>query len=224
MKTRPEVWVGFRQHPWAATIESLPGMGPGLGAEFLVEPGGDLSGFASSGPLASYAGLVPVPRDSGRVSGNLHRPRRYNRRLRRVFYMAALSSLHYADGPSRRFYDPKRSERQVHAQALLARQTAGRRALGPAARRSHVHPQHAGAGGRCGLARSLRLLSSGWCYQGRSPSRSRKAPVGVSGPPRAKAMMASVPSRREWPSPPFRSVAVMPGSAALMRMPGSSCA
>ncbi len=120
MKTRPEVWVGFRQHPWAATIESLPGTGPGLGAEFLIETGGDRSGFASSGRLASYAGLVPVPRDSGRVSGNLHRPRRCNRRLRRVFYMAALSSLHYADGPSRRFCDPKRSERQVHAQALLA--------------------------------------------------------------------------------------------------------
>ncbi|WP_329045958.1 IS110 family transposase [Amycolatopsis sp. NBC_01488] len=110
----------FRQHPWAAIIESLPGMGPGLGAEFLVETGGDLSGFASSGRLASYAGLVPVPRDSGRVSGNLHRPRRYNRRLRRVFYMAALSSLSYSEGPSRRFYDRKRSERQVHAQALLA--------------------------------------------------------------------------------------------------------
>ncbi|NKY89917.1 IS110 family transposase [Nocardia veterana] len=110
----------FRAHPWARIIESLPGMGPGLGAEFLVGTGGDLANFASSGRLASYAGLVPVPRDSGRVSGNLHRPKRYNRRLRRVFYMAALSSLRYENGPSRRFYDRKRSERQIHTQALLA--------------------------------------------------------------------------------------------------------
>ncbi|WP_039803533.1 IS110 family transposase, partial [Nocardia araoensis] len=85
----------FREHPWAAIIESLPGMGPGLGAEFLVGTGGDLANFASAGRLASYAGLVPVSRDSGRVSGNLHRPKRYNRRMRRVFFMAALSSLRY---------------------------------------------------------------------------------------------------------------------------------
>lgn len=110
----------FRQHPWARIIESLPGMGPGLGAEFLVGTGGDLANFASAGRLASYAGLVPVPRDSGRVAGNLRRPKRYNRRMRRVFYMAALSSLRYESGPSRRFYDRKRSERQIHTQALLA--------------------------------------------------------------------------------------------------------
>ncbi|MFI6046118.1 transposase, partial [Nocardia sp. NPDC051321] len=92
----------------------------GLGAEFLVGTGGDLANFASAGRLASYAGLVPVPRDSGRVSGNLHRPKRYNRRMRRVFFMAALSSLKTTDGPSRRFYDKKRGERLIHTQALLA--------------------------------------------------------------------------------------------------------
>lgn len=109
----------FREHPQAAIIESLPGIGPILGAEFVVATGGTLSGFASSGRLASYAGLVPVPQDSGRVSGNLRRPKRYHRRLRRVFYMAALSSLR-ADGPSRTFYDKKRGERLIHTQALLA--------------------------------------------------------------------------------------------------------
>ncbi|ATY14020.1 IS110 family transposase [Amycolatopsis sp. AA4] len=109
----------FRRHPWARIIESLPGMGPGLGAEFLASTGGDLASFATAGRLASYAGLVPVPRDSGRVSGNLRRPKRYNRRLRRVFYMAALSSLR-TQGPSRRFYDKKRAERLIHTQALLA--------------------------------------------------------------------------------------------------------
>jgi transposase len=73
----------------------------------------------SSEPAAFYAGLLPVPRDSGRVSGNLHRPKRYNRRPRRVFSMAALSSIR-ASGPSGRFYDCKRSERLIHTQALLA--------------------------------------------------------------------------------------------------------
>lgn len=73
----------------------------------------------TAGRLASYAGLAPVPKDSGRITGNLRRPKRYNRRLRRVFYLAALSSLR-ADGPSRGFYDRKRAERLIHTQALLA--------------------------------------------------------------------------------------------------------
>lgn len=53
------------------------------------------------------------------MTGNLRRPNRYNRRLRRVFYLAALSSLR-VDGPSRCFYDRKRAERLIHTQALLA--------------------------------------------------------------------------------------------------------
>jgi transposase len=109
----------FRDHPYARIIESVPGFGPNLGAEFLVVTGGDLASFATAGRLASYAGLVPVPQDSGRVTGNLRRPKRYNRRLRRVFYLAALSSLR-TTGPSRQFYDRKRGERLIHSQALLA--------------------------------------------------------------------------------------------------------
>jgi transposase len=109
----------FRTHAQAEILESLPGLGPLLGAEFLVAIGGDLAAFATSGRLASYAGLVPVPQDSGRVTGNLRRPTRYNRRLRRVFYMAALSSLK-TDGPSRTYYQRKRAERRIHTQAVLA--------------------------------------------------------------------------------------------------------
>lgn len=110
----------FRTHPQARIIESLPGMGPILGAEFLAATGGDVqAAFTSPGRLASYAGLVPVPKDSGRVTGNWRRPRRYNRALRRVFYMAALSSLR-TDGPSKTFYQRKRAEHRLHTQALLA--------------------------------------------------------------------------------------------------------
>lgn len=109
----------FRDHPYARIIESLPGFGPSLGAEFLVVTGGDIAAFATSGRLASYAGLTPVPNDSGRITGNLRRPKRYNRRLRRVFYLAALSSIR-TNGPSRTFYDRKRSERLIHSQALHA--------------------------------------------------------------------------------------------------------
>lgn len=109
----------FRTHPQAKIIESMPGMGPILGAEFIVATGGDLAAFGTSARLAAYAGLAPVPRDSGRRTGNLHRPKRYHRGLRRVFYMAALSSLR-ARGASHAFYRRKRDERLRHSQALIA--------------------------------------------------------------------------------------------------------
>ncbi|WP_344489005.1 IS110 family transposase [Nonomuraea monospora] len=110
----------FRSHPQAHIIESLPGMGPMLGAQFVVATGGDVrAAFTHAGRLASYAGLAPVPRDSGRVTGNNRRPKRFNRPLRQVFYMAALSSIR-ADGLSRAFYQRKRDENKLHTQALLA--------------------------------------------------------------------------------------------------------
>ncbi|MEV4623831.1 transposase [Asanoa sp. NPDC049573] len=81
------------EHPQASIIRSLPGMGALAAAEFTVAVG-DLSTFASPDHLAAYAGLAPAARDSGKRSGNLRRPQRYNRRLRHVFYMAALATLH----------------------------------------------------------------------------------------------------------------------------------
>jgi transposase len=108
----------FRSHPQAEIIESLPGMGPILGAEFVVAAG-DLSAYTDAGHLASAAGLVPVPRDSGRRTGNFHRPKRYSRRLRRVFYMSAQTSM-MREGPSRDFYLKKRGEGCKHVQAVIA--------------------------------------------------------------------------------------------------------
>ncbi|MFI8878446.1 IS110 family RNA-guided transposase [Streptomyces sp. NPDC055243] len=108
----------FHSHPRAHIIESLPGMGPILGAEFLVAAG-DLSTYADAGHLASAAGLVPVPRDSGRRTGNLHRPKRYSRRLRRVFYLSAQTSI-IREGPNRDYYLKKRTEGCKHVQAVIA--------------------------------------------------------------------------------------------------------
>jgi transposase len=54
-----------------------------------------MTAFASADHLAGYAGLTPAPRDSGRISGDRHRPRRYNRDLNRVFYTSALISIRY---------------------------------------------------------------------------------------------------------------------------------
>ncbi len=109
----------FRQHDSADVLLSMPGFGPVLAATFLANIGGNLDGFDTVDRLASVAGLAPVPRDSGRISGNLHRPRRFNRRLLRTCYLAALSSLKNSPA-SRTYYDRKRHEGKSHKQALIA--------------------------------------------------------------------------------------------------------
>ncbi|WP_066515997.1 IS110 family transposase [Curtobacterium ammoniigenes] len=108
-----------RWHEYAELLESMPGFGPILAATFIANIGGSLDAFQSPDRLASVAGLAPAPRDSGRISGNLHRPRRFNRRLLRTCYLAALSSLKNSPA-SRTFYDRKRAEGKSHKQALLA--------------------------------------------------------------------------------------------------------
>lgn len=117
-KNDREIRETFRTDERAEIIESLPGMGPILGAEF-VSIVGDLSGYKDAGRLASHAGLAPVPRDSGRRTGNYHRPKRYHRRLRWLFYMSAQTAM-MQPGPSRDYYLKKRAEGLIHTQALLA--------------------------------------------------------------------------------------------------------
>lgn len=109
----------FREHRDFAVITSMPGMGIILGAEFLAATGGDITAFGTADRLAGFGGVAPVPRDSGKISGNLRRPRRYNRRLQRVFYISALFSIRHCDD-SRRFYERKRAEGKRHIQAVLA--------------------------------------------------------------------------------------------------------
>jgi transposase len=109
----------FEQHPDAPILLSMPGFGPILAATFLANTGGDLRAFETTDRIASVAGLAPVPRDSSRVSGNHHRPRRFNRRLMRTCYLAALSSLKNSPA-SRSFYERKRAEGKSHKQALIA--------------------------------------------------------------------------------------------------------
>ena len=108
----------FAGHPQAEIIVSMPGFGPILGATLLVTAG-DLAAFPTAGHLAAAAGLVPVPNDSGRRTGNLHKPRRYSRPLRRVLYLSAQTSM-TRDGPSRDYYLKKRQHARTHNQAVIA--------------------------------------------------------------------------------------------------------
>ncbi len=111
----------FRRHPLAEVITSLPGIGFRLGAEFLAAVG-DPALIGSADQLATWAGLAPVSRDSGKRIGRLHTPKRYSRRLRRVMYMSALTAIR-CDPHSRAYYQRKRDEgkRAIPATICLAR-------------------------------------------------------------------------------------------------------
>ena len=113
-----QIAATFDQHPQAEIIQSMPGFGPILGATLLVAAG-DLRAFPSAGHLAAAAGLVPVPNDSGRRTGNLHKPHRYSRPLRHVFYLSAQTSM-MRDGPNRDYYLKKRDHSRTHTQAVIA--------------------------------------------------------------------------------------------------------
>ncbi|MGH3387445.1 MAG: IS110 family transposase [Actinomadura sp.] len=113
-----EIQNRVARHEQGEIITSLPGMGTLLTAEFIVAVG-DLDNFTSADHLAAYAGLAPVPKDSGRSTGNLHRPQRYNRALMRVFYLSAQAVIG-RPGASRDYYQRKRAENKRHIQAVIA--------------------------------------------------------------------------------------------------------
>ncbi|SDS57670.1 Transposase IS116/IS110/IS902 family protein [Streptomyces sp. TLI_053] len=75
--------------------------------------------FAIADRLAGFACLAPGPRDSGRVSGNLRRPKRYHRGLLRSMHLSAMVSTTTCP-TSKACYQRKRAEGKGHKQALLA--------------------------------------------------------------------------------------------------------
>jgi hypothetical protein len=97
----------------------MPGIGTLLGAEFIGLTGGDMDALATPDRLDGVTGPAPAPKDSGRVGGNLHRPRRYSRRLLCVLYMPAQATARCCP-VFRTFHDRKRAEGKGHEQAVLA--------------------------------------------------------------------------------------------------------
>lgn len=109
----------LEEHRQAQILQSIPGFGPLLAAEFIASIGGTVTQFESADRLAGVAGLAPAPRDSGRITGNHHRPKRYDRRLLRVCYLSAQTAAIYCP-VSRAYYARKRAEGKTHKQAVIA--------------------------------------------------------------------------------------------------------
>ncbi len=114
-----EIDAALQGNTFADLLVTVPGFGRRLAADFLAATGADLAAFESPDRLASFAGLAPVPRDSGKISGNHHRPRRYDRRLLNACFQAAFIASRTCP-VSRSFYQRKRAEGKSHKQALIA--------------------------------------------------------------------------------------------------------
>jgi transposase len=110
--------VTLAEHPLAPIVSSMIGIGPILAAELLGIVG-DFSGYTTADRFAAHAGLAPVERDSGTVTGRQRRPKRYHRGLRRVFTQSSLTAIRYCP-TSRTYYDRKRAEGRSHRQAIAA--------------------------------------------------------------------------------------------------------
>jgi Transposase IS116/IS110/IS902 family len=99
------------------------------GSRILAEIG-DGSRFANGDKLASYAGLAPVTRQSGKSINGESQSRRGNHRLKNAMFLAAFASLRASD--SKAFYDRKRAEGKRHDAAVIC-----------LARPLQCHPGHA---------------------------------------------------------------------------------
>ena len=105
-------------HPDGALIRSLPGMGAVLTAEFIAHLG-SIRRFSSADALAAAAGLAPILRQSGR-SRNLRRARGGDRALKRALFQSAFCAVMNRDPISLAYYQRKRREGKLHAQAIIA--------------------------------------------------------------------------------------------------------
>jgi transposase len=111
-----DLQAALERHPDAALIQSLPGMGATLAAEFIAEAG-SIERFPTPDKLAAAAGLAPVLQQSGKVR-YLKRAHGGNKTLKRVFFQSAFCSLSHPD--SKAYYRRKRDEKKTHHQAILA--------------------------------------------------------------------------------------------------------
>lgn len=103
-------------HPLSVVLLSLPGVGSGTAARLLTEVAG--RSFQSAAQLASYAGLAPVTRQSGRSQHGERAAHRGNKRLKHALYTSAASVIGHPSSQS--YYRRKRAEGKQHTQAVLA--------------------------------------------------------------------------------------------------------
>jgi hypothetical protein len=110
--------AGFKQHPDAKVVRSLPGLGTILGARVPGEFGDAPDRYATAKSRKNYAGTSPITRASGTRRVVLARHVR-NKRLADAVYLWAFAALTASPG-ARACYDQRRGAGDTHHQALRA--------------------------------------------------------------------------------------------------------
>lgn len=108
--------TALEQHPHAALLDTLPGLGVVLASRLLAEFGDDPDRFAHAQGRRAYAGTAPVIRASGKVRAVVLR-RGGNRRLVDTCRQWAYSAITGSPG-ARAHYDRRRAAGDRHEAAL----------------------------------------------------------------------------------------------------------
>ena len=106
------------EHPHAAIIRSIPGLGTKLGGRVLGEFGDAPTRFADARSRKNYAGTSPITKASGRSHIVLARRTR-NLRLGDACSQWAFASITHSPG-ARAFYDQRRQRGDSHNRPLRA--------------------------------------------------------------------------------------------------------
>lgn len=107
----------FLDHPLGQVLNTLTGFGPRTGARTLAEIGNPHR-FKNGSRLASYAGLAPINRRSGKSTNRTTRHPGGNHRLKNAMFLAAFVATQH-DPTAKTYYQRKRSEGKHHTAAVI---------------------------------------------------------------------------------------------------------
>ncbi|WP_226437702.1 IS110 family transposase [Rhodococcus yananensis] len=113
---KEQVTTAFADHPHAAIITSLPGMGPVLGARVLAEFGDAADRYRSGKARRNFAGTSPITKASGKKTV-VSRRYVHNDRLLDALTRQAFTAIRVSPG-ARAYYDRQRRRGVEHNAAL----------------------------------------------------------------------------------------------------------
>ena len=108
----------LKTNPLGQVLATIPGFGPRTTPKALTEIGNPHR-FPNGAKLASYAGLAPTNRRSGRTLNTTTHNRAGNHRLKNAMHQAAFVAIQH-DPHAQRYYQTKRDQGKTHRTALTA--------------------------------------------------------------------------------------------------------
>ena len=112
-----EIEEVYKSHPLSEVLDSMCGFGTRTGARTLAEIGNP-DRFENGNRLASYAGLAPTIKQSGKSINTTSRSRSGNHRLKNSMFISAFVASQH-DPDAKAYYQKKRDEGKKHNAAVI---------------------------------------------------------------------------------------------------------